>query len=54
MPNYYDYKVGVTYDLSKSLGSGVTISGAIVGANKKDFYGDINKPRFIATLTKTL
>lgn len=54
VPNYYDYKVGVTYDLSKFAGSGVSISGAVVGANKKDFYGDINKVRFIATLTKSL
>lgn len=54
VPNYYDYKVGVTFDLSKFAGSGVSLAGAIVGANKKDFYGDINKPRFIATLTKTL
>ena len=54
VPNYYDYKVGVTYDLSKIAGSGVSISGAVVGANKKDFYGDINKVRFIATLTKSL
>ena len=61
LPNYYDYKVGVTYDLSKFAGTGVAISGAIVGANKKDSFQDlsgngtsINKPRFIATLTKTL
>jgi len=54
VPNYYDYKVGVTYDLSKVAGAGVSISGAVVGANKKDFYGDINKVRFIATLTKSL
>ena len=54
VPNYYDYKLGVTYDLSKFAGSGVSISGAVVGANKKDFYGDINKVRFIATLTKSL
>ncbi len=44
----------MTYDLSKVAGPGVSISGAVVGANKKDFYGDINKVRFIATLTKTL
>lgn len=54
VPSYIDYKLGVTYDLSKIAGSGVTLSGAIVGANKKGFYGDINKARFIATLTKTL
>lgn len=50
VPNYYDYKVGVTYD----LGSGFSLAGAVVGANKKDFYGDINKARFIATLSKSM
>jgi uncharacterized protein (TIGR02001 family) len=54
LPNYFDYKAGVTYDLSAFLGAGVSIAGAIVGANQRGFYGDINKPRFIATLTKTL
>jgi uncharacterized protein (TIGR02001 family) len=54
VPNYYDYKLGVTYDLSKFAGSGVSIAGAVVGANKKDFYGDINKARVILTLSKTL
>jgi uncharacterized protein (TIGR02001 family) len=54
VPNYYDYKAGVTYDLSKVAGAGVSISGAVVGASKKNYYGDINKARFIATLTKTL
>ena len=54
LPNYYDYKAGVTYDLSKFVGSGVSISGAIVGASEKGFYGDVNKARFIATLTKAL
>ena len=54
LPNYYDYKLGATYDLSKVAGSGVSIAGAVVGANKKDFFGGINKPRFIVTLTKAL
>ena len=59
LPNYYDYKLGVTYDLSKFAGAGVSISGAIVGANKKDSFltsdgTSVNKARFIATLTKTL
>lgn len=54
LPNYYDYKLGVTYDLSAFAGSGVSISGAVVGANKKDFYGDVNKVRFVATLSKSL
>ena len=52
--SYYDYKIGVTYDLSAVAGSGVSVAAAYVGANKKDFYGDINKVRFIATLTKSL
>jgi len=50
VPNYYDYKLGVTYD----LGSGFSLAGAIVGANKKNFYGDINKARAIFTLSKTM
>ena len=60
LPNYYDYKVGVTYDLSKIAGAGVSISGAIVGASKKNSFNyssdgaSVNKARFIATLTKTL
>ena len=54
LPNYYDYKVGVTYDLSSVAGNGVSIAGAVVGANKKEWYGDINKTRFIVTLSKSL
>jgi uncharacterized protein (TIGR02001 family) len=50
VPNYYDYKLGVTYD----LGSGFSVAGAVVGASKKSFYGDINKPRAIFTLSKTM
>ncbi len=50
LPNYTDYKLGVTYD----LGSGFSLAGAFVGANKKNYYGDINKGRFIATLTKAM
>ncbi len=48
--NYYDYKVGLTYD----LGSGFSVAGAYVGANKKDTYGDINKGRAILTITKSM
>jgi uncharacterized protein (TIGR02001 family) len=60
VPNYYDYKLGVTYDISKMVGaSGLTISGAIVGATRKSAFLDssgssINTTRVIATLTKTL
>ena len=49
-PSYYDYRVGATYD----LGGGFSVAGAIAGANKRGFYGDINKARFIATISKTL
>ncbi|MDQ6627602.1 MAG: TorF family putative porin [Pseudomonadota bacterium] len=49
-PDFYDYKLGLTYD----LGSGLAVAGAVVGANKKDYYGDINKTRVILTLSKTL
>jgi uncharacterized protein (TIGR02001 family) len=50
VPNYNDWKIGVTYD----LGSGFSLAGAVVGASKKDFYGDINKTRGIVTLSKTM
>lgn len=49
-PNYMDYSVGGAYD----FGSGVSLGAAVVGANKKNFYGDVNKSRVIVTLTKTL
>ena len=48
--NYADYKLGVTYD----AGSGFSLAGAIVGATKKDFWGDINKARLILTVTKSM
>ena len=56
LPNYYDYKLGVTYD----LGSGFSVAGAVVGANQLSYYqaanagNPVNKARFIATLTKSL
>jgi uncharacterized protein (TIGR02001 family) len=50
IPNYTDYKVGATYD----MGSGYALAGAVVGATKKSFYGDINKARFILTLSKSM
>jgi Outer membrane protein V len=50
VPNYYDYKLGVTYD----LGSGFSVAGAVVGANKKNYYGDINKTRAIFTISKSM
>lgn len=50
LPTYIDYRVGVTYD----LGSGFSLAGAIAGANKQGYYGDINKARLIATISKTL
>ncbi len=53
VPNFYDYKIGVTYDASAIMGSGVTLAAAYVGASKKGFYGDINKARVILTLAKS-
>ncbi len=50
LPSYYDYRIGVTYD----LGSGFSLAGAIAGANKRGYYGDINKARLIATISKVL
>jgi uncharacterized protein (TIGR02001 family) len=51
-PDYTDYKVGATYD----FGNGLSLAGAIVGANKdgNGDYGDINKPRLIVTLAKSM
>jgi uncharacterized protein (TIGR02001 family) len=48
--NYTDYKLGVTYD----LGKGFTVSGAAVGANKKNIWGDANKSRLIVALSKAM
>lgn len=48
--SYMDYKAGATYD----FGGGLTLGGHYVGANKKSFYGDVNKGRVIVTLTKTM
>jgi len=48
--SYVDWKAGATYD----LGSGFSVAGAVVGATKKSVWGDVNKTRFIATISKTL
>lgn len=53
-PSFYDYKLGLTYDTSAFLGSGTSAAAAVVGANKRGFYGDFNKTRVILTLSKTL
>jgi uncharacterized protein (TIGR02001 family) len=50
VPNYTDWKIGVTYD----LGSGFSVAGAAVGASKKSFYGDANSTRAIITLSKSM
>lgn len=49
-PNFMDYSVGGAYD----FGSGLSLGAALVGANKRSFYGAVNKSRVIVTLTKTL
>lgn len=53
--NFYDYKLGVTYD----LGSGFSAAGAVVGASKRSFYenyvgADVNKTRAIFTISKSM
>jgi uncharacterized protein (TIGR02001 family) len=50
LPNYWDWKVGATYD----VGNGFSVAGAAVGASKKDFYGDINKTRLVVSITKAM
>lgn len=50
VPNYMDYSVGGAYD----FGSGLSLGAAVVGANKKAYFGDVNKARLVVTLTKTL
>jgi uncharacterized protein (TIGR02001 family) len=50
VPNYVDYSVGGAYD----FGAGLSLTAAVTGANKKDFFGPVNKNRLIVTLTKTL
>ncbi len=50
IPNYVDYSVGAAYD----FGGGVSLGGAIVGANKRSFFGFANKNRFIVSLTKAM
>ena len=62
--SYVDYNVGASWD----FGGGLSLAGAVVGANQKDAYlavvnpgfgpigaqtQSINKAQFIATLTKT-
>ena len=60
LPNYLDYSVGASYD----LGSGLALSGAVAGANKKSSYvypaavdtsgKSINQSTLVVMLTKTL
>ena len=50
VPNYTDYSLGGAYD----FGGGLSLGAAVVGANKKAFFGHANKSRVIVTLTKTL
>ena len=50
VPNYMDYSVGGAYD----FGSGLSLGAAVVGANKKAYFGDANKARVVVNLTKTL
>ena len=49
-PNYIDYSLGGAYD----FGSGVSLGAAVVGANKRSYFGAANQSRVIVSLTKTL
>ena len=48
--DYTDYSLGLGYD----LGNGLSVKAALVGANKKAVYGDINKNRVVLTLAKAM
>lgn len=50
VPNYSDYSLGAAYD----FGGGLSLGAAVVGANKKAYFGPANKSRLLVTLTKTL
>ena len=49
-PDYADWKLGATYD----LGSGFSAAAAVVGATKKNTYGNTNKTRVVFTITKSM
>jgi uncharacterized protein (TIGR02001 family) len=57
LPDYTDYSIGAAYD----LGTGFTLTGALVGATKKGSYfyavdtsRSINRNTLVVTLTKAL
>ncbi|MCT9810258.1 TorF family putative porin [Acidovorax sp. Be4] len=47
-PNFMDYSVGGVYHLAH----GLSLSAALVGANKQAFFGPVNKSRIVVTLTR--
>lgn len=48
--DYTDYSVGLGYD----IGDGYSVKAALVGANKKAVYGDINKNRLVVSFAKAM
>ncbi len=50
VPNYVDYSVGGAYD----FGGGLSLAAAVAGATKRSYFGDVNKPRLILTLSKSM
>ncbi|WP_460482646.1 TorF family putative porin [Comamonas humi] len=50
VPNYLDYSLGGAYD----FGGGLSLGAAVAGASRQAFFGHVNKPRLIVTLSKTL
>jgi uncharacterized protein (TIGR02001 family) len=48
--DFMDYSIGAAYD----LGSGFSVTGALVGATKKASYNTANDNRLVITLTKSM
>lgn len=48
--NYYDYSLGAAYD----VGNGFSLGAAVVGANKRSFWGDDGKARLILSISKEM
>lgn len=48
--DFVDYSVGAAYD----LGEGFSLTGLVVGANQKSFYGSPNKTRAVVSISKSM
>lgn len=50
VPNYIDFSLGATHD----FGQGLSLGAMVAGAGQQGYFGHVNKPRLIVSLTKTL